>query len=125
VDVRQQLATALGAALGEKFAIVPDPRELAELQVPVVQLVRTVTKPAPEAPNGALQVDFDAWLIMPNQSAEAGEDDLDDALDELLVALRAIDWVLWESATRSTYGDPGFLAYKVPLSTVINITEKD
>jgi hypothetical protein len=125
VAVRRELAAALQLALGDAYVVVPDPREVPEVGKPLVQLVRTTTKPAPQAGADVLQTDFDLWLVLPYQSAEAGEDALDDALDELLVVLRGISTVLWDSATRSTYGDAGFLAFKIPLSTVHQLTAED
>lgn len=123
--VRKLLEAALQTGLGDGVRVVPDPRGVAELGAPMLQLVRTSSKPAPQAPHGSLQSDFDLWLVLPYQDAEAGEDALDDQLDELLVLLESLDWVLWESATRSNYGDAGWIAYKIPVSTIHKMTTKE
>lgn len=125
MGARTALAGRLEAQLAPRYRVVPDPREVTSLEgglTGVLQLVRTATKPAPQAPKGALQSDFDLFLIVPFSNPVAGEDALDDALDELVGVLERDDSLVWESATRYTYGE-GFLAYRIPLHTLYTMTE--
>ena len=114
MNSRRGLIAALRKALPRKY-IVTDPRTLDALDKgrPVVMVLRTDTAPAGNYAGSYLST-FAIWVICPKQ-IEA-ENDLDDNLDAVILALDQYDFVAWTAAERSTYLDQP--AYRVTANTL-------
>jgi hypothetical protein len=113
VGARAQLAVALTAALPRSVHIVDNPAADQTSDAVVVQLVRTSVRRHEKAPRGQWLAAFDIWVVVPHlDTADGGEDVLDDALDDVLEVIDANDWLLWEQAERTNYSD-GRAAYRI------------
>lgn len=111
---RQALQAAIAEKLPKRYRVV-EPIKLAALEPksPVVMVIRTNLAPAPNA-QGSYVADYEIWLIEPKTLEP--EDDLDDALDDLVLALDSYDFVAWTDAERSTYNDQP--AYRITAKTI-------
>lgn len=113
MGARAQLAVALRGVLPSTVHIVDNPTQDQTADAVLVQLVRTTVRRHEKAPAGQWLASFDVWVVVPHlDSADGGEDVLDDALDDVLEILDGLGWLLWEQAERTTYGD-GRAAYKI------------
>lgn len=103
MNSRIELATALEAQLPKRYRVIPKPKDLDKLEAtrPVVMVIRTDMRPATNA--GTYVSEFSIWVIEPKTIDP--EDDLDDALDAVLLALDMYAYVTWSRAERSTYLD--------------------
>jgi hypothetical protein len=119
MNIRQQLADAIVAALPEPIRVLPYASDIDALNEPVIMLERRVLRKAPNA-IGAWWVEFTLHVISPVISRENADDALDDALDSTLIALDAISWCSWTEATRSVFLST-FPSFTV---TVVTVTER-
>lgn len=103
MNSRIELATALEAKLPKRYKLIDHPQQLEKIEAgrPVVMVIRTDIRPAPNA--GTYVSEFSLWVIEPKTIKP--EDDLDDALDAVLLALDEYAFVTWSRAERSTYLD--------------------
>lgn len=117
MNSRKAFAAAIRKQLGRRYKVIDHPRNLdaVETKRPVVMLIRTEMKPAANA-QGAYLNEIAVWIIEP-KTIDA-EDALDDALEDVILALDAFPGVLWTSAERSTYGDDEQPAYRIQTTTV-------
>lgn len=116
MSARQDLAAALNRALPTKrYKVLDAPREIdpPEINRPVVMLIRTRMTPANTV--GKYLSEFALWVIEPKVIDP--EDDLDAALDEVILALDKFPAILWSEAERSTYREL-YPAYRIALTTV-------
>jgi hypothetical protein len=106
---------ALVAKLPSKY-LVTGPRtvDVLDARRPLVMVIRTNTEPAPNY-SGSYLSTFAIWVIQPKQIAP--DDDLDDDLDAVILALDAYDFVAWTGAERSTYLDD-YPAYRLTANTI-------
>lgn len=119
MNSRKGLADELTKVLPKKYKVVAEPRVLDALEAhrPVVMLIRTSMAPALNS-QGSYLSEIVVWVIEP-KTIDA-EDDLDDALDAVLLALDSFGFLTWSKAERSTYVDQP--AYRIETT---NITSKD
>lgn len=119
MSIRSDLAAALKPLLPAGTKIVDVPRGLDGIETarPVVMLYRERLEKAPNA-IGAYFNTFALWIVSPNVDPRRAEDQLDNMLDEVIVALDSLSWLNWANAERSTFGDNQAPAYKVELTIV-------
>ena len=104
---------ALTKALPKTYKVLaPATLDALEPRHPVVMVIRTNMKPAPN--QGSYESTFGIWVVEPKQIAP--EDDLDDALDAVILALDRYDFVAWSDAERTTYNDQP--AYRLTATTI-------
>ncbi|MGK9146664.1 hypothetical protein KXS11_03430 [Plantibacter flavus] len=123
MNARKLIAEALRENLDRKYKIVDSPRNLDQIEAnkPVVQIIQTKLRPAPNK-LGAYLADVAVWVIEPKTIA--AEDDLDDAMLDVAVALDKLDSLAWTEAERSTYGEDQ-PAYRFQTTVVIIIESKE
>jgi hypothetical protein len=113
---RIELGELLTKELPRKFKVIPQPRntDTIEAKHPVVLVIRTSRKPSPAA-MGQYFDEFAIWVIEPKIIDP--EDDLDDALDAVILALDAYPNITWTEAERSTYAEEN-PAYRIAATAV-------
>jgi hypothetical protein len=123
MGARAQLAAALKPLLPSQVKLVDVPRSLdgVEANKPVVMLYREKLTKAPNAIGDYLAT-FALWIITPGIDPKRAEDALDDILDDVILAIDAIDFIQWSTAERSTFGDSQAPAYRIDLTV---LTSKD
>lgn len=114
MNSRRGLIAALVAKLPRKYQVI-GPRTLDALDArrPVVMVIRTDTAPAANYAGSYLST-FGIWVIQPKTIEP--EDDLDDDLDAVILALDSYNFVAWTAAERSTYEDQP--AYRITANTI-------
>lgn len=113
MNSRLGLMGALAAKLPARYKVIaPKALDAIEPKHPVVMVIRTNMEPGPNL--GSYISTFAVWIIEPKLIDP--EDDLDDALDEVIVALDGYDFVTWTDAERSTYLDQP--AYRLTAKTI-------
>ena len=114
MNSRRGLIAALVAKLPRKYQVVgPRTLDAPDAKRPVVMVIRTNTEPAPNYAGSYLST-FAIWVIQPKTIEP--DDDLDDDLDQVILALDAYDFVAWTGAERSTYLDQP--AYRLTANTI-------
>jgi hypothetical protein len=117
---RDKLAGLLKPLLPRGWAIVPYARNLDALSRTTVMLHATAIRPAPAAPQGAVEVDYVVSVIThltePTKASEA----LDENVLDLMHALDSADWLLIKEATPTEFQKQ--LAWDI---TITVITRKD
>lgn len=121
MTLRADLAAALKPLLPARTKIIDVPRSLdgIETQRPVVMLYRERMEKAPNALGDYFNT-FALWIVSPNIDPVRAESQLDAMLEEVIPALDAVDWLNWNYAERSTFGDAQAPAYKIELIVVGN-----
>ena len=116
MSVRSQVANALRPLLPTNMRIIDVPRSLdgVDANRPVVLLYRDRLEKAPNA-QGAYFSTISLWIITPNIDTVRAEDALDNALDDVIVALDQLVWANWRTAERSIFGDAQAPAYRIDL----------
>jgi len=124
MSARKLIAETLREHLDRKYKIVDHPRDLDQIEArkPVVQIIQTKLRPAPNK-QGAYQADLAVWVIEP-KTIDA-EDDLDDAMLDVAVALDKLDSLTWDEAERSLYGDAEQPAYRFQTTVIVVIEPKE
>lgn len=114
MNSRRGLMAALVAKLPKRY-LVAEPRTLDALDArrPVVMVIRTDTAPAANYAGSYLST-FALWVICPKTIS--AENDLDDNLDDVILALDSYNFVAWTTAERSTYEDQP--AYRITANTI-------
>lgn len=121
MGTRAELAAALKPLLPSTVKIIDVPRSVDGLEAkkPVVILYRESRSKAPNAIGDYID-SFTVWAVSPIVDVRRGEDGLDTLLDDLLLAIDAIQWINWEQAERAVFGDQQAPAYKITLSVIVN-----
>lgn len=120
---RELLAADLEPLLPD-FAIVPDPRDLGELdpaKLGWVQIVRANRRANPTAPQAQYLEQMHIWVATPKKAQPEAENDLDDSLDIVREALDSLDRSAIEVEERLTH-QSGKHAYRI---TATYVTEKE
>lgn len=117
--LRDQLTTHLGPG----WLLIPHDKDLIPAQK-TVMFFRTRVVPAPEAPRGAQTHTFTLYVATPKQLGPAALDDLDDALDDVLLALFKIPNVVARSATYKIL-DETVPCFEVLVDVPTKITETE
>jgi hypothetical protein len=110
---RVDLGAALAGWLGEGYSVFPDVQPIDDVTKPTLLLVRTRVEKLPSAPMGAWLNTLALYVIVPQH---AGEDALDQALEDVLEALDEAAETKWDSAERETWNDTN-PAYAITLTT--------
>lgn len=121
MTIRADLAAALKPLLPSNIKIVDVPRSLDGIETtrPVLMLYRERLEKAPNAIGDYFNT-FALWIISPNVDPSRAETQLDNMLDDVIPALDSVDWLNWNFAERSTFGDNQAPAYKIELIVVAN-----
>ncbi|WP_324650999.1 hypothetical protein [Georgenia sp. H159] len=69
-------------------------------------------------------VGLEVWLLVGPQDPERADDELDDALEDVLAALQPVTWVQWTEASRGVLGD-AFHGYNIQVTAVATISEPE
>jgi hypothetical protein len=122
VTVRAEVAAMLTAtgALDDEVVVIPHARNIDAPAVPTVMVRIDAVRPS-KAAGGLWELSGALVLVTPKSVPGAGDDDLDDLLSDVLVALAApavSPNVHWTEATRGGYPnpDPTNPAYEVAVT---------
>jgi hypothetical protein len=123
--VRTELADLFTAHLPDGYRVVGYPSEPDQIDTGsrVVALWQTDLVPGPTL--GLVTCHLQVWVLTPHAKPAAADDDLDDALLDVLGVLAAISsqWV-WTTATRDVMADT-WHAYRVDVTTFGRLTGED
>lgn len=113
---RAQLATDLAAALSA-WKIIGYGRAIdrVDQRTAMVYAREWTTTPATAR---ALAVDIDVWIFSEHQDPKLFTDDIEDALVELVAALRPLTYVQFRGATFDIWGDQQLPGYRVTTTAV-------
>lgn len=95
---RQFVSDALAAALGDGWALIPYDTQVTP-SGKTVMFYRSTVEQTPEAPMGSWQHEITLYVATAKQVGPDALDALDEALDEVLVALYEADGIAWSTAT--------------------------
>lgn len=116
MSIRTDVLAAL-ALPPSRFRCLPNatPPDRIEVGKIVVMVYRTALEPAPQ--HGVRVNALDLWLLTPKESLapDGADDDLDDALDQVLAAIDAAPQLTWSTAERGVWEDSAH-GYKITLS---------
>lgn len=104
MNPRTWLRDQLTTHLGPEWLLLPYDKDLTPNR-PTVMFFRSRVVPAPEAPRGAQTHTFTLYVATAKQLGPKALDALDDALDDVLVALFKIRNVVARSATYKILGE--------------------
>lgn len=102
VSARAQLADDLTAALPE-FKVRGYSPSLDGLTRPTVVLWQSAVTRRDEFDGARVDVEFEAWVLVPQEDPVAAETALDDALGQVIAAWQGITWCTWDRVERGTY----------------------
>lgn len=74
----------------------------------------------PEWQKGHAQLNFELWVLVPQEDSDRADDALDDALADVLEALNGLDWLDWSTCTRGVLFE-SIHGYNVTVSAVAKI----
>lgn len=121
---RAQLVQALRDLVPETYDVKSKPIPISQPEPTtkcVLVVERQTVSPAPN--QGSFFEEHHIWVIQPSQDVDVVDDLLDDNLEVVLDALRALSWLSFEMATRSVFREK-YHAYDVTI-TVVTTTEKE
>lgn len=109
MSARRELADALAAELAGRVDVTGyTPTVDGPLIRPRLLVWQAVVEHEADAPlDDRLRLTFEAWLLTDHEDVGQAEDALDDALDDVLEAFRAIRWVHWDRVERGIYDPDG------------------
>lgn len=119
MSARSQLGTALAAAL-PKFRIIPTERFPEKLTKTTIIVRHRDYTPAPNA-QGTLLAGLIVTIYTHIVDIEKAENELDNALPDLLAALQSIPSITWSRASKVLHSDT-YLGFDVEVSVPVNIT---
>lgn len=122
MSARQQLIDILTPIVPDSWALIPyedDVDEVATLTLMVRQ--RGFTKPPAAPVSGKYLTSYILTLIAPGTDFKGAEDDLDDAVATLLIALDGVNKTWWEKADKVIAVNR--LAYDITLNLIGEIKE--
>lgn len=101
---RRVLADRLTTELGAEYRVVGWAKGMDRLDRRTV-MVWTDTLAPTGIGSDRLDLTLAVWVLTPHTTAELADDDLDEALAEVLAALLTLDVFAWTSATRDVWDD--------------------
>ena len=105
MTVRAQLEADLKPHLPRGWRLIPYATNLDVIDQHTVMTLQESIERVPEAPIGAVKVDFKVIIIEPKTDPKTAEDALDDAVTDLLLSLNKARQVHWSRAERRTWED--------------------
>lgn len=114
--VRKALEAQLKPLLPRTWRIVPYQRNLDTIAHTTVMFKQTAIDKLPQAPQGVLIVDLTLTIISHFTDTVKAEDDLDDAVLELCLAMDANPHVIYGRADKVMFDDT-HLAYDITIQT--------
>ena len=114
VSARAQLAQNLADALGG-FKVRGYSPSIDGLTRPTVVLWQSATTRRDEFDGARVDVEFEAWVLVPQEDPDAAETALDDALGQVLAAWQGVAWCTWDRAERGVY-DNTWQGYRITAS---------
>lgn len=109
-SARKTLHDAIGPHL-PGYKLIPNQRGVDVPDHRFVQISIREMRPSPTAA-GFIEVEFVVTVVTPLTTPQKAEDDLDDAVADLLRAIDQIEWADWQTAEKVVYGSR-HLAYDV------------
>ena len=67
-----------------------------------------------------VQVGLEVWVVVPQEDPDKADDALDDGLEDVLGALRTLDWVDWVECQRGILNDTAH-GYNITVNAVAKI----
>lgn len=113
---RQQLVDAITPLLPTTWKLIPYQRNVDTVNVPTVMIKQATIAPLPQAPLGALTVDYVATLISPHTDVEKAEAQLDDDAITLLDILLPLVKTSFQKAEKAMLTPNGPLCYDFTFS---------
>lgn len=120
LTVREQLVEHLMPLLPATWVVVPYSRNLDSPSRPTLMVHATTIRRAPAAPQGALETEYTLTVIEPQADPTRAQGALDDELLQLITALEAIPYLMWDSAEPVLFQE--FYAWDIKTTV---ITRKD
>lgn len=108
--VRQTYVDELTPVLPKRWRIVPYQTNLDKLANVVVMLKQQTFEPLPEAPAGWLKVSVIVTCVSPLKDIPKAEDQLDDAVLQLITDLEGIESLIFQRAEKVLFQDE-YIAY--------------
>lgn len=115
--LRAQIVDTLKLSLPRHWRFITSEGMPDRIDVPTVTVRQYEIEKLPQAPTGAYRYNFTVQLLSPVTDTAKAEDQLDELLPELLLALDDIPYVLWTTATKTLVNDLYF-AYGLTLSVL-------
>jgi hypothetical protein len=100
---RTEVARVIRENLDRKAYKVVDTSRPVDVPEAGTCLILVVRQSLRNHPGRRYRHAFEIWVIEPKRIDP--DDDLDDALDDTVTALEKVPGLLWEEATRGTYGE--------------------
>lgn len=123
MSVRTDLATALATALGDDYRVVGWQHGIDRVPKRTVMVwVDALTPVGISSDN--LKVDLALWVLTPSEDTPTADDDLDDALLDVIEALRPLTAFTWTRAQRGVYEDR-FHGYQLTISAAGRVTPEE
>lgn len=120
--VRATVRDALVALLPEGWDIKPGIATPTTIASPTLYLEYKRIEPLPEAPIGHARCTFELTLTTPLTDKPKGEDDVDDGIVDLVLALDAHEFISWSSAEKAVLLEK-YLAWTVTVTVIANTTK--
>ena len=122
MSARTQLADALTAALPDTYRVMGFNDQLDGVSRPTVMLWQSSLRRIEQIGHDRLQVSVALWVLTGRDNLERADDDLDDALEDVIAALRPLTWVDWTEAERGVLLER-FHGYNLTVTAVAQIGE--
>jgi predicted RNase H-like nuclease len=87
---------------------------------PTVMLWQSAMERLEQIDLDRVRVTLELWILTGRENPERADDDLDDALEAVLVALQPLSWVAWTQAERGIYAE-NYHGYRLTAFAVARI----
>lgn len=122
-SVRTWLDTNLAPLFPEGWRWVPYQRNTDSLDAVTVQWKQSRILPLSEAPMGVLRVEGTVTVMSPRTDVERAEEELDEAIVDLLAAIDALAGLAWTEATKVVVNDGGNFGWDISVWTTATKNE--
>lgn len=125
MSARTALADALTARLPQgRYRIIPAAFPPDGVIKPTVLVWQDQVTRFEQVTHDRLKVSLAVWLLVGIEDPVRAEDALEEGLDDLIEALRPVEWAMFEQAERLTFGDadgPTFHSYRLTFTALAKI----
>lgn len=121
--VRSWLAGEIAPLLPEDWRIVPGISSVKTLLVPAVYFEFTQLEKVSELPTGHARAVFDLIVVDPRTDLTAAEDQVDDHLVDLVLALDGHQQINWTGARKESIAEQ-FFGWRVALTVLTSISKE-
>lgn len=115
---RAYLDEVFAPLLPEEWKWIPYQRNLDALESVTVVWKQSTLSRLREAPIGTVLVEGTITILSPHQDVERAEEDLDEAVLDLVLAIDSLPALAWSGATKVSLNDT-FFGYDLTVSTTV------